>query len=183
MNKTHDYLTLEREFITGDMSIRELVRRHGFRNASVVHVQAKAQDWYGKRGAYRRQAQAKTMARLADSAARRAERELEVRDHALETIDAAFGAMEAQLQQTRRVQRDGEMVEEPLVRVTPKDFAILLDCVQKLERPAQIVEQRSLEVSVQSTEINVQQLARLAEFTRPRARGLSASGGTADDGR
>ncbi len=78
MHKIHDYAALEREFMTGDTSIRELVRRHGFRNASVVHVQTKARDWYVKREAFRRQTQAKTMERLTDVAARRAERELEV---------------------------------------------------------------------------------------------------------
>ena len=41
MNKSHDYRALEREYVTSDISIRELCRRHGIRSHSPVVDQAK----------------------------------------------------------------------------------------------------------------------------------------------
>jgi hypothetical protein len=85
MNRKYDYPALEREYIAGDMSIRELARRHGIFNASLVHVQARKGDWVTKRAEYRRRTQHNTPERLADSDARRAARELEVRDRGIES--------------------------------------------------------------------------------------------------
>ena len=41
MNKRHDYARLEREFITSQISLRELCRRHNITSHSVVVDQAK----------------------------------------------------------------------------------------------------------------------------------------------
>ena len=40
MNKIHDYRLMEREYISGDMSLRELCRRHGISSHSLVVDQA-----------------------------------------------------------------------------------------------------------------------------------------------
>jgi hypothetical protein len=117
MNRKHDYPTLERESIADDMSIRELARRHGIYNASVVHVQARKGDWVGKRQAFRQRAQHKTTERLADADARRAVREEEVRDHGIEVIDQALTHLSEDMAATRTVERDGQQVEEALVRI------------------------------------------------------------------
>jgi hypothetical protein len=125
MNRKHDYPALEREYIAGDMSIRELARRHGIFNASLVHVQARKGDWVTKRAEYRRRAQHKTMERLADGDARRAARELEVRDHAIEVVDQALTRLSEDMSATHVIEKDGRQTVEPLVRVTPKDVALL----------------------------------------------------------
>jgi hypothetical protein len=159
---------LEQEFITGDMSVRELVRRHGFANASSVHAQARQGEWFRKRAEYRDRASAMTIERMADVAARRAERQLEVREHAVEVIDAALTALQENLHKTRRIQHAGEWTEEPLVVVGPKDVALLLDRLATLSgRPSEILEQRSVDVHVQPTDLAA--LAAFAEYARQRA--------------
>ena len=49
MNKAHDYRALEREYISSDISIRELCRRHGISAHSLVTIQAKKHGWEEKR--------------------------------------------------------------------------------------------------------------------------------------
>ena len=56
MNKIHDYRLMEREYISGDMSLRELCRRHGISSHSLVVDQAKKRKWQEKREAYQRKA-------------------------------------------------------------------------------------------------------------------------------
>ena len=53
MNKRHPYRDMEREYITSDISIRELCRRHGIRSHTVVVDQSQKHDWAAKREAYR----------------------------------------------------------------------------------------------------------------------------------
>ena len=52
MNKRHQYRELEREFVTSDISIRELCRRHDITAHSLVTVQAKKLRWAEKREQY-----------------------------------------------------------------------------------------------------------------------------------
>jgi len=55
VNKVHPYRELEREYITTDISIRELCRRHGISSHSLVVVQAQKGRWQEKRAQYRAQ--------------------------------------------------------------------------------------------------------------------------------
>lgn len=166
MNKKHDYRTLEREYVAGDMSVRELARRHGIANPSLVHVQARRGDWYDKRDAYRQRAGAKTIERLADAEARRAERVFEVEDHALEVIDEALTKMSADMQATHMVDHGGELFEEPIFYMTPKDLAFLLDRLEIfLDAPSRMVEQRSVGLTVTS-DLSMDLLKRFAALTR-----------------
>ena len=45
MNRVRDYRALEREFITSQLSMRELCRKHGITAHSSVVVQAKKGKW------------------------------------------------------------------------------------------------------------------------------------------
>ena len=45
MNKRHQYRELEREYVTSQISLRELCRRHGITAHSLVTVQAKKGKW------------------------------------------------------------------------------------------------------------------------------------------
>ena len=49
----HDYELLEREYIQGDMSIRELTSTHGIKSFSAVNVQKQKRGWDRKRAEYR----------------------------------------------------------------------------------------------------------------------------------
>ena len=49
MNKSHDYRALEREYVTSQISLRELCRCHDVTAHSLVTVQAKKGRWQEKR--------------------------------------------------------------------------------------------------------------------------------------
>jgi hypothetical protein len=62
---------------------------------------------------------------------------------------------------------NGEWLEVPVMRVTPKDLAVLIDRLQVLfDRPARISEGRALSVK---SELPVEALQQLVELTRGRA--------------
>jgi hypothetical protein len=163
-NRVRDYLALEREFITGTMSLRELCRRHGVTAHSAVVVQARQGKWAEKRRAYRDRASSKYMERHADRAALR---EAEVRDHAIEAIDEAITRFRADLHATERKLIDGAWVEVPALRITPRDLALLIDRLQILfGRPAMISEGRGFAATVTSEALPVDLLRKIVEVTR-----------------
>jgi hypothetical protein len=128
-NRIRDYRALEREFITGTMSLRELCRRHGVTAHSAVVVQARRGRWAEKREAYRSRATSTYIQQHADRAAAR---EAEVHDHALEAIDEAITKFRADLWATERKLTGDEWVEVPVMRITPRDLALLIDRLQVL---------------------------------------------------
>jgi len=87
MNRVRDYQALEREYISGTMSLRELCRTHGVTAHSAVMVQARQGGWAEKRQTYRARASSTFIQHHADRAAAR---EAEVRDSAIEAIDEAI---------------------------------------------------------------------------------------------
>ena len=99
MNKVRDYRALEREYITCQISLRELCRRHGISAHSLVVVQAKQGKWAEKREAYRGRESDTFIKHHAD---RMAAREAEVRIHALDAIDEAITKFRADMQGPRR---------------------------------------------------------------------------------
>jgi hypothetical protein len=166
-NRVRDYRALEREFITGDMSLRGLCRAHGVTAHSAVMVQARREGWAEKRRAYRDRASSKYIELRADRAALR---EAEVRDNAIEAIDEAITKFRADLHATERKLIDGEWVEVPAVRLTPRDLALLIDRLQVLfGHPAMISEGRDFAATVTSEAIPVDVLKGIVEATRGHA--------------
>ena len=164
MNRIRDYRALEREFITGTMSLRGLCRRHGVHAHSAVMVQARQGNWAEKRRAYRDRASSTYIQHHADRAAAR---EAEVRDHALEAIDEAITKFRADLQATERKLIAGEWVEVPAMRITPRDLALLIDRLQVLfGRPAMITEGRGLTATAISEALPIEVLKGIIEATR-----------------
>ena len=160
MNRVRDYQALEREYLAGTMSLRELCRRHGVTAHSAVMVQARQGGWAEKRGKFRARASAKYIEHRADHAALR---EAEVRDHAIEAIDEAITKMRSDMKAT--VVRNG--VEEPAMRIYPKDLGLLIDRLNVLfGRPGSITEERSLSASVTSEPLPVDLLKEIVELTR-----------------
>jgi hypothetical protein len=146
------------------MSLRELCRRHGVTAHSAVVVQARQGDWAGKRRVYRDRATSTYIERHADRAAAR---EAEVRDHAIEAIDEAITRFRADLQATEKKLIDGVWVEVPVVRMTPRDLALLIDRLQILfGRPAQISEGRGFAGTVTSEPLPLDALQKIVEITR-----------------
>lgn len=166
MNKKHDYRALEREYLAGDMSVRELARRHGIANPSLVHVQAKRLGWYDKRDALHQRTDHKVIERLSEAGARRAERALEVEDHALEVIDEALTKMSADMRRTHMVEHGDQLFEEPVFLMGPKEIALLMDRLQVfLNSPSRIVEERSVGLTVAS-DLSIDLLKQFAALTR-----------------
>jgi hypothetical protein len=165
INRARDYRALEREYITGDMSLRELCRRHGTTAHSAVMVQARQGNWAAKRQAFRERASATYITTRADGAAIR---EAQVRDHAVEAIDEAITRFRADLRSTKQVVlADGTITEEPVVRITPRDLAVLIDRLQILfGRPAQINEERGFAATITSEALPIDALQRIVELTR-----------------
>jgi transposase-like protein len=164
MNKVHRYRDLEREYITSQISIRELCRRHGISAHSLVTVQARKGKWAEKRVAYQAKASDTFIERYA---ARQADREAEIHDKALDAIDEAITRFRADLKATEKKLVDGEWVEVPVMRLTPRDLAALIDRLQVLfDRPSHVSEDRDLSVT---SEIPIDALNQLVELTRGRA--------------
>jgi hypothetical protein len=165
MNRVRDYQALEREYISGTMSLRELCRSHGVTAHSAVMVQARQGGWAEKRGKFRARASTTYIQHHADRAALR---EAEVRDNAVEAIDEAITKFRSDLRATKQVVRaDGSVVEEPVMLVTPRDLAVLIDRMTVLfGRPSTIVEGRSLSATITSEGLPVDLLQKIVEATR-----------------
>jgi hypothetical protein len=168
MNRVRDYQALEREYISGTMSLRELCRTHGVTAHSAVMVQARQGGWAEKRGKFRARASTKYIEHRADHAALR---EAEVRDHAIEAIDEAITKFRSDLRATKRVVlADGNIVEEPVLVITPRDLALLIDRLQVLfDRPMTISEGRSRTATVISEALPLDALQKIVELTRGHA--------------
>ena len=164
INRVRDYHALEREFITGTMSLRELCRLHGVTAHSAVVVQARQGNWAEKRRTYQDRASSTYIERHADRAAAR---EAEVRDHAIEAIDEAITKFRADLRATEKKLIDGAWVEVPAMRVTPRDLAVLIDRSQILfGHPVTISAGRGFAATITSEALPVDVLKGIIEATR-----------------
>ena len=164
MNKVRDYQALEREYITGTMSIRELCRRHGISAHSSVVTQAKKHKWAEKREQYQGK---ESEAFIEKHAARMADRVAGIEDKAIDAIDQALDKFREDLWATEKKRMDGKWVEVPVMRLMPKDVAILIDRLLVLfDRPAHISEGRDLSVR---SELPIDALNEFVELTRDRA--------------
>ena len=163
-DRVRDYAKLEREYITGTMSLRELCRRHGVAAHSAVVVQARQGNWAEKRGAYRDRSTSTFIEQHADHIAAH---QAQIRDHALDAIDEAITKLRADLWATEKKLIDGEWVEVPAMRMTPKDLAILIDRFQILfGRPSMISEGRGFAPAITPEPLTVEVLRGIVEATR-----------------
>jgi hypothetical protein len=162
VNKRHDFARLEREFITTDISLRALCRKHGISAHSLVTVQAKKGRWQEKREQYQAKESEAFMSR---HAARMADRQAEIRDKAIDVIDEALDKFREDLRATKLVrQPDGSITEEPAWYMTPKDVCLLIDRFEVLfGRPSVISQHQDLTVS---TELSADGLRDFIEATR-----------------
>ena len=154
MNTKFDWTAIEREYIRGEMSLRELARTHSINNVSLITRHSKVGDWPRKREAYAAKADQVALEQMATEEGRRIAREARVRDNAIDVIDKMIRELSENVDRKRKVQNaDGTFSEEPLVIVTPKDVAMLIDRLQVLfGRPSTISEERNLGVSLTSSD-------------------------------
>jgi hypothetical protein len=160
---------MEREYVTGTMSLRELARMHGIRNHSLVTVQARNREWVRKRDEYRTGAADKAVVYMADQEGARRAREARVRDNAIDAIDEAITKLRTDMKETvKSIASDGTVTDTgvPLMQLKPSDIALLIDRLQVLfGRPSTISEERSLGISL-SSGIDATTLRSIVEATR-----------------
>jgi len=167
MNRKHDWDAIELQYITGDMSLRELARLNGIENHSLVMAQSKRKDWAKRREEYRAKASSRAVAKIASHEGDRIAREMQVRDNAIEAIDEAINKLRSDMQATTKRFRDGQWVEEPLIVMKPQDIALLIDRLQVLfNRPSQITEERTLGINLSAGGANPELLRSIVEATR-----------------
>jgi len=161
VNKRHPYRELEREYITTDISLRELCRRHSIRSHSLVVDQSQKHDWVAKREAYPAKESESFIERHVD---RMADRQAEIHDKILDGIDEALDKFRSDMRATGKKLVNGEWVEVPVMRLMPKDVAILLDRLEVLfDRPSHIHEGRTV-----TSELPIDALNWIVEMTRGR---------------
>ena len=165
MNKRFDYDALERQYVQGDMSLRELAASVGMTNHSLIMRQSKKREWPRKREEFRSKANETALTVMAGQTGRRIAREEEVRDNAIGALDDMITRLREDLKKTKTVLKDGVYEEVPLVRVTPNDIVNIIDRMQVLlGKPSQITEDRSLGVELQSADPEL--LRSIVEATR-----------------
>lgn len=148
MNRRYDYDMLEREYVTTDVSLRELCRRHGITTHSLITIQSKKREWVRKREEYRARAADQTVIFLADKEADMRAKEAKVRMNAIEAIDEAIMKLRADMKRTHTVLRGDTYVEEPVMTLRPYDISMLIDRLQVLVgKPSQITEERNIGVN------------------------------------
>jgi len=174
--RMNDYNLLERQYCSGDMSLRELCRLHGITNHSSVMEYSKKHGWARKRAEYRETVVNRSVIYMADDEGKRIALEAKVRDNAIEAIDEAITKMRSDMQATRKVLKDGVWVEEPLMTIKPPDLALLVDRLNVLfGRPANITEERSIGINLTGTGVGPDILRGIVEATR----GLTDTGSSA----
>lgn len=171
MNTKFPWPDIEREYIRGEMGLRELGRMHGVNNASLITRRSKVEEWPRKRAEYQAKAEAKALELMASEEGRRIARESRVRDNAIDTIDKLITRLSENVDRTRQVQQpDGTYALEPLVIVQPRDIAMLIDRLQVLfGRPSAITEERQLGLNFTSSDPEL--LRAIVDATRGAAAG------------
>ena len=101
-------------------------------------------------------------------AARPADRQAEIHDKVIDTIDVALDELRSDLKVTKLVrQPDGSVTEQPAWHMTPKDLCLLIDRLEVLSgQPAVISQHQGLSVT---SELPVDSLREFIEATRGRA--------------
>ena len=88
-------------------------------------------------------------------------------DRAIEAIDEAIARFRADLRATEKKLINGGWVEVPVMRITPRDLAFLIDRLQILfGRPAVISEGRGFAAAITSDAVPVEALKGIVELTR-----------------
>jgi hypothetical protein len=96
-----------------------------------------------------------------------ADRQAQICDKALDGIDEALDKFRSDMHATEKKRIDGEWVEVPVMRLKPKDIAILLDRLLVLfDRPGRISENRNFRAK---SELSLDALNQFVELTQGKA--------------
>lgn len=135
MHTKVDYDALEKEYVTGDVSVRELARRYDMSNGS-ISAQARRREWDSKRASYRDSIARRSYEKSAD---RFASKQAEVNDE-------IFGAMRATIYKYIEALKDGKVVPNT------KDAVMATDVILRLfGEPSERMEARVVGINLSAT--------------------------------
>ncbi len=136
-----DWITIENEFVAGEMSMRALAMAHGAKPGTLAkhanRPDVTGKNWHEKRAERQTIGKNKTIQKFAENDVDRAIREARVRDAALDMIYDAIEKQRAQWRETHFVEeldRDGDkiLVERPKHQVRADELRELLDRIVAL---------------------------------------------------
>lgn len=177
MVQKYDYITLKNEYIqTPGLSIRALCERHGIKTWSAVNKRKNDEGWDAKRAELERQTENKSLEALAD---KRATKVAEIQLDALNVIHAGILKMAEDMDAEEEYEVNGVVRRRKVMRIHPRDLAILVDKFQTLiGQPSQVSEQRNLHLGMQA-ELEPDDLRTILAALRPQP-ALPGTAGTAD---
>lgn len=154
--RKHDYSVLEREYITSDISIRALCKKHDIKGYSSVAQFAREHDWEGKRAKIMGRKEDKMIELTSDSlAAEEVNLVEEVRREWLTVIRAA-------------TYKFAEDLKTPGYHLRVNDLVQLIDKgLVLLGEPSSRTEERHLALTGSLDQLPEEFVRRLAERTRP----------------
>lgn len=162
MHTKVDYDELEREYVTGDVSVRELARRYDMSNGS-VSAQARRREWDAKRQSYRDSVARRSYEKTAD---RFANQQVEVNDEIFKAMRATIYKYVEALQSNKIIPntKDATMAAEVILRL--------------FGEPTERTEAHVLGININATGTldNTDLLRRLESLTRGALPGDEASG-------
>lgn len=166
MRTVHDYQKLEREYLNGKLTIRQLAAKHGIKSYSAVAAYARSHGWYDRRARIAERAEEKVVERVSEAVAEAETDELmQFRTESLAVARAAIYKYAQQLSDPNFVISTAEMVKAV-------NMGMLV-----LGEPTARTEERRLELSGTVGELPAEFLRRLVEVSRP---GPTVSGRAVD---
>jgi len=154
--RKHDYLALEREYVSSDVSIRGLCRKHDIKGYSSVAQFAREHDWDGKRERIRNRTDMKLVERVSDQLATEEADLIEVvRGEWLTVIRAA-------------TYKFAEDLKDPDYRISVDALIKLIDKgLVLVGEPSERTEERHLALTGSLEGLPPEFFRQLAERTRP----------------
>lgn len=125
----YDYPALEKQFVFGEMSIRELCKQNDIKTWSTVSDYAKRNNWVQKREDYQKR---QTEANLQKVVETRAERLAAALDAGITISESAMYAFLDSLKDRFAETADGERILIPGQQIPAKDFVLILEKIMVL---------------------------------------------------
>ena len=167
MASRYDYNELEREYVQGDMFVRELARAHGIKSWSSVNDQARKRDWNRKREEYRAKRDEKFIEK---AATQEVDETLEIRQQSMNILRGILARYAERL-----VSKDPR--EVPVIQ-TREAIAAMRELAAMTGQPTEITENRSFGISI-NAELPPELAGALLRLARERGLALGPGVGSA----
>lgn len=175
MARKYDYDSLERQYVKGDMSIRELCRQNEIPTWSTVSAKAKRDHWDDKRADYRQRAQKAEEAVVID---RRVDRVQKALDDAIAAANRAVFAFVDSLEDRwveDPVSGDRHLIPGQLIN--GQDFVKIVEKLQVLSgQPTERTAHLGLNVEAGASDLSLEMLRDIAAMARGQGADVAPTG-------